>query len=295
MGELISLPFEQVGNLAPDIGTAKLDYPLTEISVHYGELKRLRDSIDRFFEHAGPIRKYNIPLSQRSQIRKKVDLTQTELNNGPRTRQQFPFFIKKNKSINLTRILASFDKLSLPEDHRLDYFFNCLPNFMTGDGVFTVPIVYLRKKSRQPMPILVADMEMDFKELTRSAVGRLAFEKSAAGYFQLALLHKLLVEPQGLISINPVFDWEGVLFPGRDRLQKWLHNIVSAMTRSDFARLWDLDTAPALWHARGRALAKFDVLEPNCGYFQHYCFFEDDKIVDCETIAVVRIEPSIVF
>ena len=295
MGELISLPFKQVSHLAPDLGAVKLDYPLTEISVHCGELKRLRASINRFFKDARTIRKYNIPLRERSAIRKKVDLTQTELNNGPRTRHQFPFFIKKDETIDLARILKTFDMLSLPADYRFDYFFNCLPNFMTGDGVFTVPVVYMRKQSQQPMPILVADMEMDFKDLSRAAVGRLEFEKSAAGFFQLALLYKLLVDPEGLISINPVYDWEGIVFPGREQLHNWQHNISSAITRTDFARLWDLDTSAALWHAKERALVKFDVLEPNCGYFQHYCFFDADKIVDCETIAVVRVEPSIVF
>jgi hypothetical protein len=46
----------------------------------------------------------------------------------------------------------------------------------------------------------------------------LNFEKSAAGFFQLALIYKILVEPEGLISINPVYDWEGILFPvGRNR------------------------------------------------------------------------------
>lgn len=295
MGELISLPFKQVGNLARDVEAVRLDYPLTEISVHFGELKRLRASIRRFFEDAGAIRKYSIPLRQRSEILKMVDSTQSELNNGPRNRHQFPFFVKKKETIDLTRIFKPFDKLSIPTGYQFDYFFNCLPNFMTGDGVYTVPIVYLRKQSQQPMPIMVADMEMDFKDLTRAAVRRLEFEKSAAGYFQLALMYKLLVEPDGLISVNPVYDWEGILFPGRDRLHKWLHNIVSAITRTDFARLWDLDTSPAFWHAKGRALAKFDVLEPNCGYFQHYCFFDADKIVDCESLAVVRVEPSIVF
>ena len=166
---------------------------------------------------------------------------------------------------------------------------------MTGDGVYTIPVVYLRKQIEKPMPILVADMEMEFKDTTRAAVLQLEFEKSAAGYFQLALLYKLLVEPEGLINVNPVYDWEGILFPEKDRLRGWLQNIVSAITRTDFARLWDLDTSPAVWYASGRALVKFDVLEPNCGYFQHYCFFRSEKVVDFESLALVRIEPSIVF
>ena len=295
MGELISLPFKQVGNLARNIGSVKLDYPLTQISVHHEELNRLKQSIHRFFKDARAIRKYTIPKRQRAQILKKVDITETELNNGPKARHTFPFFIKKEELIDISRILNCFEKLKPPADCQLDYFFNCLPNFMTGDGVYTIPVVYLRKQIEKPMPILVADMEMEFKDTTRAAVLQLEFEKSAAGYFQLALLYKLLVEPEGLINVNPVYDWEGILFPEKDRLRGWLQNIVSAITRTDFARLWDLDTSPAVWYASGRALVKFDVLEPNCGYFQHYCFFRSEKVVDFESLALVRIEPSIVF
>ena len=145
------------------------------------------------------------------------------------------------------------------------------------------------------MPILVADMELDLKDMPRAAIQQLDFEKTAAGYFQLALFYKLLVEPEGLISINPVYDWEATVFPGKNRLHQWLKNIVSSITRSDFARLWDLDTAPAVWHANDCVMIKFDVLEPNVGYFQHYCFLKSDEIVDFETLALVRIEPSIVF
>lgn len=61
------------------------------------------------------------------------------------------------------------------------------------------------------MPIIVADMELDFKDLTRTALRGLNFEKSAAGFFQ------------------------------------------------------------------------------------HYCFFRSDEIVDFESLALVRTEPSIVF
>ena len=295
MGELISLPFRQVGNLARDFGSAKLDYPQTEITVHYTELKRLKKSIHRFFKATRAVRKYNIPKRQRPGILKKVDITGIELNNGPKARPTFPFFIKKDEMIDLERIMDSFDKVTVPADCQLDYFFNCLPNYMTGDGVYTIPVFYLRKQTDIPMPILVADMEQDFKEMTRTAMQRLEFEKSAAGYFQIALLHKLLVEPEGLVNVNPVYDWEGILFPGKERMRGWLQNIASAINRADYARLWDLDNEPAVWHSNGRTLVKFDVLEANCGYFQHYCFFQSDRIVDFESLSLVRIEPSIIF
>ena len=295
MGELISLPFKQVGNLARDFGSVKLDYPQTEISVHHTELKRLQTSIHRFFKAAPTIRKYSIPMRQRSEILKKVEITETEMNNGPKARPTFPFFIQKKEMMDLSQILDAFDKVTVPADFQLDYFFNCLPNYMTGDGVYTTPVFYLRKKDDTPMPILVADMELDFKDTTRAAIHQLEFEKSAAGYFQIALLHKLLVAPEGLINVNPVYDWEGILFPGKERMRGWLQNIASAITRADYARMWDLDTEPAVWHANGRTLVKFDVLEANCGYFQHYCFFQADQMMDFESLALVRIEPSIYF
>ena len=295
MGELISLPFKQVGHLARDFGSVKLDYPQTEISVNYAELKRLQKSIQRFFNEAHTIRKYSLPKRQRPGILKKVHITETELNNGPKARPTFPFFIQKKEMIDLSRVLDAFDKVSVPADYQLDYFFNCLPNYMTGDGVYTIPVFYLRKMADMPMPILAADMEMDFRDMTRAAIHQLEFEKSAAGYFQIALLYKLLVEPEGLINVNPVYDWEGMLFPGKERMRGWLQNIASAITRADYARMWDLDTEPAVWHAKGRTLVKFDVLEANCGYFQHYCFFQPDQIMDFESLTLVRIEPSIYF
>jgi hypothetical protein len=295
MGDLISLPFRQVSHLARDFGSVKLDYPQTEISVHYTELKQLQAAIQRFFREARTIRKYSLPKLQRREFQRTIDITETEMNNGPKARPTFPFFVKKKEMIDLDRILGLFDKLTVPPDFQLDYFFNCLPNFMTGDGVYTLPVFYIREQTDPPMPILVADMELDFKELTRAAMRRLAFEKSAAGYFQMALLYKILMAPEGLINVNPVYDWEGLLFPGRERLRGWLQNIAAAISRVDYARLWDLDTSPAVWHAGGRALVKFDVLEPNYGYFQHYCFFRSDRIVDFESLSLVRIEPSVFF
>ena len=295
MGELINLPLHKVRHPGRDAGPAKLDYPLTEVSVHFDELTRLRSSIDRFFKSVRGVRRHEIPKRECAEIRKKVGIAQTELNKGPGSRQQFPFFVNRTEWIDLPRIMAGFEKLECPPDGQLDYFFNCLPNFMTGDGVFAVPIVYFRENDRAPMPTLVADMELDFKEMTRAAVRRIEFEKTSAGYFQMALLYKLLVEPEGLIGINPVYDWEGVAFPGRERMRNWLQNISSTISRADFALLWNIDSSPAVWHAGGRALAKFDVLEPNCGFFRHYCFFRSGRVVDSKTLALVRIEPSIIF
>jgi hypothetical protein len=295
MGELITLPFKQAGNLARDFGSARLDYPQTEITVHYTELKRLQASGQRFFRDACTIRKYSLPKRQQSEFVKIADFTESEMNKGPKARPTFPFFIEKKEMIDLTRILALFDRLEVPPDFQLDYFFNCLPNFMTGDGVYTLPVFYMRKRTAPPMPILVADMELDFKALTRMAMRRLEFEKSATGYFQMALLYKILVDPDGFINVNPVYDWEGILFPGKERFQGWLQNIASAISRVDYARLWDLDTLPAVWHAGGRTLVKFDVLEPNHGYFQHYCFFRADRIIDLESLSLVRIEPNVFF
>jgi hypothetical protein len=295
MGELITLPFKQVGNLARDFGSARLDYPQTEITVHYSELKQLQASLQRFFRDARTIRKYSLPKRQQSEYIKKADIAETEMNKGPKACPTFPFFIEKKETIDLARILGLFDRLGVPPDFELDYFFNCLPNFMTGDGVYTLPVFYMRKRTAPPMPVLVADMDLDFKALTRMAMRRLEFEKSAAGYFQMALLYKILVAPEGLINVNPVYDWEGLLFPGKERLRGWLQNIAAAISRVDYARLWELDTTPAVWHASGRTVVKFDVLEANYGYFQHYCFFQADKIIDLESLSLVRIEPSIYF
>ena len=88
MGELINLPLCQLRHPARD-GAEKLDYPTTEVSVHFDELSRLRASIDRFFKNARGLRKYEIPKRACAEIREKVGIAQTELNKGPGSRRQW--------------------------------------------------------------------------------------------------------------------------------------------------------------------------------------------------------------
>jgi hypothetical protein len=295
MGVVISLPFREISRHSVGLGSdRRLRQPAT-IAVDCNALQRIRRNTRHFFRGARAIRKCSPSATLQSELRAKIDIARTELEKKPGPRRHFPFFIRKRELIDPSKIAAAFDKLVIPAGHALDFFFNCLPNFTTGQGVVAEPVIYLRKTSAPAMPVLVADLELRSGDLTRASLNKLRFDKSPAGLFQMAVLYKILVEPQGLIGVNSVFEWDGSVFPGREKVRGWLQDISATVSRADFARLWEIDPAPALWLSNEAALVKFDVLAPNHGYFQHYGYIRSNRVVGFESLALVRVEPNFVF